>query len=434
MPHEAVELLSRYLQIDTTNPPGNEKKGVEFFAAVFEKENVGYRIYEAAPGRQSIRAMIPGTGERPALVLLNHIDVVAADAGEWREDPFGGKIKDGYIHGRGALDMKGQGILELLAFLEVKRRGWVPCRDLIFLAVADEEAGGKNGAAWLLEQHPQDFQAGLVLNEGGFGLHDTLPDRPLFLIAAAEKGVCRVRLTRTGPPGHGSTPHGDNALEKLVQALNRLLEKDNPFTVTPLVADYFRQLGTVWDFLKPYLADGQPETLIRVLSESGMAAIPQLAAMLQNTVSLNRLHAGHKINVIPAEATAELDVRLLPGTDPDAFVAEIKTRLADDKIQVEVMAKHAATQSPVGTEDFSILTEAHLKHFPEALVVASLLYGASDSRFFRDRGMACYGVCPMLISTRDLGRVHGVDERISTENMIRGTRVYIDIVRMLCRV
>lgn len=434
MPHEAVELLSRYLQIDTTNPPGNEQKGVEFFAAIFEKEGVDYKVYEAAPGRQSIRAVIPGTGERPALILLNHIDVVTANAAEWQEDPFSGKIKDGLIYGRGALDMKGHGILELLAFLEVKRKGWVPCRDLVFLAVADEEDGGKNGAAWLLEHHFQDFQAGLILNEGGFGLDDMLPDRPLFLIAAGEKGVCRVRLTRTGPPGHGSTPHGNNALEKLVQGLNRLLEKDNPFIVTALIGDYFKQLGAVWEFLKPYLDDGKPETLIRVLQDNGMAAIPQLAAMLKNTVSVNCLHAGDKVNVIPDEAVAELDIRLLPGTDPDAFVAEIKAQLADDEIQVELMEKHAATESPVDTEDFAILKEAHLKHFPDALVVASLLYGASDSRFFRDRGMACYGICPMLIGTRDLDRVHGVDERISTENMIQGTRAFIDIVRMLCRV
>jgi len=434
MKHEAVELLSRYLKIDTTNPPGDEIKGVEFFAAIFEKEDITYRVYEASPGRQSIRAVIPGTGERPALILLNHIDVVAANADEWQADPFGGQIKDGFIHGRGALDMKGQGILELLAFLEVKRQGWVPCRDLVFLAVADEEAGGKNGAAWLLEHYSRDFQAGLILNEGGFGLHDMLPDRPLFLIAAGEKGVCRVRLTRTGPPGHGSTPHGDNALEKLVQGLNRLLEKDTPFIVTPLIADHFKQLGAGWDFLKPYLADEQPETLIRVLSDSGMTAIPQLAAILKNTVSVNCLHAGDKINVIPDEAQAELDIRLLPGTDPDAFVEEIKAELGDDKIQVELMEKHAATQSPVDIEDFAILKEAHLRHFPDALVVASLLYGASDSRFFRDRGMACYGVCPMLIGTQDLSRVHGVDERISEENMITGTRVYTDIVRMLCRV
>jgi len=205
MKHEAVELLARYLKIDTTNPPGNEAKGVAFFAEILEKEEIAYKVYEASPGRSSISAVIPGSGRKGAVILLNHIDVVPARADEWRVDPFSGAIEDGFIYGRGALDMKGQGILELLAFLEVKRKGLAPCRDLIFLAVADEEAGGTNGVRYLLNHHGKEFQADLVINEGGFGLGNLLPDRPLFMIATAEKGVCRVKLTRSGPAGHGSS-------------------------------------------------------------------------------------------------------------------------------------------------------------------------------------------------------------------------------------
>ena len=212
MAHEAVELLSQYLQIDTTNPPGNEMRGVEFFARIFEKEGIVYKTYEACAGRGSIKAVIPGTGEKGAIILLNHIDVVPARTAEWSVHPFGGEIQDGFIHGRGALDMKGQGILELLAFLEVKRKGLTPCRDIIFLAVADEEAGAQNGVAYLLNNYADDFQADLVINEGGFGLNDLVPERPLFMISTAEKGVCRAKLTCSGPPGHGSMPHGDNAL------------------------------------------------------------------------------------------------------------------------------------------------------------------------------------------------------------------------------
>ena len=159
MSHEAVELLSQYLQIDTTNPPGNEKRGVAFFARIFEEEGIVYKTYEACAGRGSIKAVIPGTGEKGAIILLNHIDVVPARADEWSIHPFSGKIQDGFIHGRGALDMKGQGILELLAFLEVKRKGLTPCRDIIFLAVADEEAGAQNGVAYLLNNYADDFQA-----------------------------------------------------------------------------------------------------------------------------------------------------------------------------------------------------------------------------------------------------------------------------------
>jgi acetylornithine deacetylase/succinyl-diaminopimelate desuccinylase-like protein len=434
MKHEAVELLARYLKIDTTNPPGNEAKGVAFFAEILEKEEIAYKIYEASPGRSSIRAVIPGSGEKGAVILLNHIDVVPARADEWRVDPFSGAIEDGFIYGRGALDMKGQGILELLAFLEVKRKGLTPCRDLIFLAVADEEAGGTNGVRYLLNHHGKEFQADLVINEGGFGLGNLLPDRPLFMIATAEKGVCRVKLTRSGPAGHGSAPHGENALEKLVQGLSRLLEKDNPVIITPLIAEYFKQLATSWEFLKPYLQDGNPQTLIEILTQNGMLGIAQMAAMLKNTISLNLMQAGNKVNVIPSSAEAELDVRILPGTDPTTVVAAIKEHLADENIRVESTSASRASESSMDTQDFAIIKEVHLEHFPDALVVASLLFGASDSRFFREKGIPCYGVCPMLISLDDLDRVHGIDERISEENMIKGTGVFIDMVKRLCGV
>ncbi len=434
MKHEAVELLSRYLKIDTTNPPGNEDRGVAFFAGILEKEGIAYKTYEASPTRGSIRAVIPGTGEKGALILLNHMDVVPARADEWRFDPFGGDVKDGFIYGRGALDMKGQAVLELLAFLEFKRKGLRPGRDLIFLAVADEEAGGINGAQYLLNNHGKEFQADLVINEGGFGLSNVLPDRPLFMIATAEKGVCRVKLTRSGPPGHGSTPHGENALEKLVQGLSRLLEKENPVIITPLIAEYFKQLASSWEFLKPYCQDGQPDTLVEILTRSGMLDIPQMAAMLKNTISLNLMHAGNKVNVIPSSAEAELDIRLLPGTDPDAVIADIKDHLVDDAIQVESAGVSRASESSMDTEDFSTIKSVHLEHFPDALAVASLLFGASDSRFFREKGIPCYGVCPMLISLEDLGKIHGIDERISEENMIKGTEVFTDMVRKLCNV
>jgi len=433
MSHDAVELLSQYLQIDTTNPPGNEKRGVAFFARIFEEEGIDYKTYEASPGRSSIKAVIPGTGEKGAIILLNHIDVVPAKADEWSVHPFGGEVKDGFIYGRGALDMKSLGIMELLAFLEVKRQGLTPCRDLIFLAVADEETGGAQGAQYLLDQYPDEFQADLVLNEGGFGLNNVLANRPLFMIATAEKGVCQIRLTSTGPPGHGSTPHGDNALEKLVQGLNRVLSGDNPIIVTPQIAEYFKRLGTEWDFLKPYLKDGKTATLIDALTGSGMINVPQMSAMLRNTISLNILKSGDKANVIPSKAQAVLDIRLLPGTEPDAFIAEVKKRLADESIRIEPLKKSSASKSPMDTDDFATIKSVHMAHYPNALTVASLLFGASDSRFFRSKGIPCYGICPMLVSLEEFNRIHGIDERVSVDSMLEGIQVYTDMVKKLCR-
>jgi acetylornithine deacetylase/succinyl-diaminopimelate desuccinylase-like protein len=432
--HEAVELLSQYLQIDTTNPPGNENKGVEFLAGILEKEGLEYKIFEASPGRSSIKAVLPGTAEKGAVILLNHIDVVPARADEWSVDPFSGALKDGFIYGRGALDMKSLGILELLAFLEIKRQGLTPCRDIMFLAVADEETGGSQGAQYLLNTYPDEFRADLVINEGGFGVTDILADRPLFTIATAEKGICQVKLTRTGPPGHGSTPHGDNALEKMVAGLNRVLAKETPIVVTPLIAEYFKQLATEWEFLQPYLADGEAQTLIAALTQSGMIEVPQISAMLKNTVSLNRMRSGNKTNVIPSNAEAELDIRLLPGVEPDDVIADIKGLLADERIKVGTIKKARASESTMTTEDFAIINDVYHEHFPDALTVASLLFGASDSRFFRSRGIPCYGVCPLLISMEEFNRIHGIDERISEENMIRGTRMFTDIVKRLCRV
>ena len=434
MSHDAVELLSQYLQIDTTNPPGNENRGVAFFTRIFEAEGIAYKTYEASAGRGSIKAVIPGTGEKGPIILLNHIDVVPAKADEWSVHPFGGEVKDGFIYGRGALDMKSLGIMEMLAFLEVKKQGLTPCRDLIFLAVADEEAGGRQGVQYLLDQYPDDFQADLVLNEGGFGLNNVLANRPLFMIATSEKGVCQIRLTSTGPPGHGSTPHGNNALEKLVQSLNRVLSGDNPIIVTPQIAEYFKRLGTEWDFLKPYLKDGKAETLIDALTGSGMMNVPQMSAMLRNTISLNILKSGNKANVIPSKAQAELDIRLLPGTEPDAYIAEVKKQLADESIRIEPLKKSSASKSPMDTDDFATIKSVYLAHYPNALTVASLLFGASDSRFFRSKGIPCYGVCPMLVSLEEFNRVHGIDERVSAESMLEGIQVYTDMVKKLCRV
>ena len=270
MAHEAVELLSRYLKINTANPPGYEADAAAFFAKIFDAEGIAYKTYEPAPGRVSVRGVLPGTGEKRPIVLLNHIDVVPAQADEWSVDPFGGEIKDGFVYGRGALDMKGHGIMELMALLNLKRQGVKLNRDLIFMAVADEETGGHKGAKYLLDNHPEDFKADLVINEGGMGATDMLPDRPVFLIATAEKGTNWYKLICEGPPGHASAPHGNNALERLVHGLSKLLAEPQPVTITPLIAEHFKVLAAGWSFLKPYLEDGNPDTLAEILKQNGL--------------------------------------------------------------------------------------------------------------------------------------------------------------------
>jgi len=437
MQHESIELLSQYLQIDTTNPPGNEYKGTAFFADIFEKEGVAYTVYEpegaAGKGRCSISARIAGSGQDDPLILLNHIDVVPAEKDQWSCDPFGGEVRNGFIHGRGALDMKCQGIMELLAFLSVLRSGRVPKRDIVFLAVADEEVGGVYGADFILKNHSEEFSSGLVLNEGGYGVVNLLPDgRPLILIAAAEKATNWMQISAQGPPGHGSVPQPDNALERLVRGLNRLQQMENPITITETTAEYFKRLAEAWDFLRPYQADGREETLIKCLIDSGLADIPQVSATIRNTVSTNVMAAGGSVNVIPSRAEAKLDVRILPGQDPEAFKARIEEQLADDGLSVSFIACDRALASPYDTPAFAAMEAVFKRRFPEAVVTPFLVFGSTDSRFFREKGLTSYGVCPVMLAMEDIQMVHGIDEKISEENMILGTDIYTEIVATLC--
>ncbi len=435
---ETIDLTCAYLRINTTNPPGNETAAAAFFADIFKKEGIAYTIWESKPGRGSIMAKIPRdpgakTPDPGPLVLMHHSDVVPANRAEWSFDPFGGEIIDGYICGRGTLDTKGLGIMELMAFLAAKREGLKLTRDLVFLAAADEEMGGDWGADWLFKNHYDQIKATLVINEGGIGVSDLIAGKSLHMVATGEKGLCWLELTRTGPPGHGSTPHGQNSLEKLNLALSRLLAAPIPYDVKPAVAEYFRNLARGWAFLKPFGDDGRPETLIRLLTETGLIANPQLSAMLKNTISLNVMNAGDKTNSIPGSSVAHLDTRLLPGDDMEAFVAWIKKTLADDEIQIKYLHTAAANQSPFDTEPYRVITEVMEHHCPGSVVTPSLLTGGSDSRFYRDKGVPTYGIFPAVVPMADVtGMIHGVDEKISIDNMITGTLVITDIVKKLC--
>jgi acetylornithine deacetylase/succinyl-diaminopimelate desuccinylase-like protein len=429
---EAVSLLSKYIRIDTSNPPGNEAAAAEFFADIFSREGIEYKTYEAAPGRVSVRAALRGSGKKGAVILLNHMDVVPANPSEWSFDPFGGEIRDGFVCGRGALDMKGLGIIELMAFLAVKREGIPLDRDLIFLAVADEEALGYLGAKYLLESHPEDFKADLVINEGGFGIVDMLASGPLLMISTGEKGPCWLTLTRRGMPGHGSMPHDNNALEKMIEALHRLKSEPQPVKIIPLVAGYFRALARGMEILKPFEEDGREETLVRILNESGLINLPQISAMVRNTVSANMMNAGVKTNVIPDSATAELDVRVLPGQGVGEMIQRVTTALADEAIEIDSSRATGAGESPSDNEYFSIISEVMQESFPGSVVAPLLMTGTSDSRFFRERGVPSYGVFPVLIPMEHVSTVHGTDEMLSVENLNRGVEVFTRLVKRLC--
>lgn len=430
---EAVGLLRDYLRLDTTNPPGNESRGVDFFARIFEAEGIPYESVESAPGRGNIWARLKG-GSKPALMLLHHMDVVPADESFWSRPPLSGDIQDGYIHGRGALDTKGLGILQLQAFLALHRMGTPLNRDVIFMATADEEAGGFFGAGWLAENRPELFEGvGLLLNEGGGGrIQD---GKAQFGIEVTQKVPLWIRLIATGEPGHGSTPRAASAVTRLVQALSRIHEHQFPAKINPAVDAYFKAIA-------PYADSPWQEAFMdlgsAVKNPSFLAELQEynrsFNSLIRNTCSITRLDASNKINVIPPSATAEIDCRLVPHQDPEEFLDILRLIINDPSVTIETIMAFTPAVSKTDTVLYQAIERVCKRNFPDAPVIPSVVTGFTDSHFFRDKGIACYGFSPVLIPLEDYSGVHGNNERISVENIKLGTRLTLEILQEVVQI
>lgn len=429
---EAVSLLSRYIQIDTTNPPGNEINAAQFFKEVFDREGIEARIIESAPGRGNIYAKLRGSGAKKAVMLLNHMDVVPADAKLWKEAPFSGTVKDGYIWGRGALDMKGPAIAELMTLLALKRNNVALRGDVIFLGTADEEAGGALGAGFLLEKHSDLFEnVGVVLNEGGGVRLGSDGKVQSYSVSVAEKTPLWFRLIASGVPGHGSTPGRDAAVDKLVLALGRLLAYRAPIKVVPEVQKFFADTAG----REPESRRRQYQDLRTALKDPAFAADftsnPRNNASVRNTISVTRLMASDKINVIPAQASADIDARLLPGEDPQAFIGEMRRVIGDESIKIEVLLSFPAAASPAYPEAMKAIEELAKTHDNDAPVVAPLVRGFTDCHFFRAKGIPCLGFMPLRNIPSEEGLVHGVNERISLDSLRAGLQSLYELVHKL---
>ena len=428
---EAVSLLSRYIQIDTTNPPGNEIKAAQFFKQIFDREGIEARIIESAPGRGNIYARLRGSGAKKAVMLLNHMDVVPADAKLWKEAPFSGTVKDGDIWGRGALDMKGPGIAELMALLTLKRNRVVLQGDVIFLGTADEEAGGALGAEFLLEKHSELFaNVGVVLNEGGGVRLGSDGKVQSYSVSVAEKTPLWLRLIATGAPGHGSTPVREAAVDRLVLALGRLVAYQTPIKVVPEVQKFFADSAGE----EPESHRGKYHDLRAALEDPGFAAdftrSTRNNASVRNTIAITRLSASDKVNVIPAQASADIDIRLLPGEDPQAFIAEVRRVIGDENIKIEVLLSFPAAVSPAHPEAMKAIEELARTHDHGTPVMAPLVRGFTDCHFFRAYGIPCLGFMP-LRNVASEGLVHGIDERISVDSLRLGIRALYELVHKL---
>jgi acetylornithine deacetylase/succinyl-diaminopimelate desuccinylase-like protein len=426
---EAMALLSRYIQIDTTNPPGNEIKAAQFFKAIFDKENIESRIIESQPGRGSIFARLKGDGTKKSLVLLNHMDVVPAEASLWKEPPFSGVIKDGVIWGRGSLDDKGAAIMELAAMLALKRQNISLRGDLIFLGTADEEAGGALGAGYVLDKHFELFKnVGLVFNEGGGIRVDETGRARLYNVSVAEKTPLWLKLTASGAPGHGSTPSGNMAVNKLIAALSRVMNYQTPIRVMPEVQQYYADTAMNEAPERRERYNDLRKALEDPIFRAEFIKDPRNSGNVRNTIAITGVKGSDKTNVIPAFATAELDVRLLPGEAPDVFLNELRKVVADESIKFEVLLSFPAATSPPHPEALKVISEFARSHDPGAVVVAPLVRGFTDCHFFREKAIPCLGFMPHRSTPSSEGLVHGVDERASLESLRFGIRAMFEIV------
>lgn len=418
---EATGLLREYLRIDTSNPPGHEALAVEFLAGILSADGIPVDIAESAPGRSNLIAHLgPPTGR---VCLLNHTDVVPVERHYWEVDPFGGEVRDGVIWGRGALDMKGMGILELMVFLLLKRQGVPLARGVTFLAAADEEAGSAFGIGWLAEHRPEWLDADLVINEGAYGLTGRqMKDAIVFQVAPAEKVPLWVKLTVRGRPGHGSVPHGDNCADHLVRALERVSRWSHQLRVTPVMRAHMEALESAG------VVRSSKERDILSSAERN----PALRARLGNTVSLTTIHTGIKVNVIPAEASATLDCRLLPDVDSDQFLADLAANIDDSRVQLEVLNRYEGAESPLDVEFVRVVRSVITDMVEGAKFAPEMTSGFTDSRIYRKLGIPAYGFVPCLVSPEELAGIHGHNERISVENLRLGMQVLYEVVRRMC--
>jgi acetylornithine deacetylase/succinyl-diaminopimelate desuccinylase-like protein len=430
---EALELFIQYLKIDTTNPPGAEIRAAQFFADICKREGIEHQVFEPFPGRGTIWARLRGDGSKRPVILLNHTDVVPHDKDFWTVEAFGGAIKDGFIYGRGAMDMKSLGMAQFVTLLTLKRARVPLKRDVIFLATADEETGGQNGAGWFAKNR-RELIAGaeFLFNEGGNNIVDPNGRVVAIGVGPSEKAPAWLRLTATGEPGHGSTPRADSSVNRLLRALNRLLDYTPPIRLTPVVEQSFHSIAPLLPaqqaakYANIHEAIKDPEFSRQLENDSFARSI------IRNTISITMLQGSNKINVIPPAASAEIDTRLVPGEKLDRWIAELRGVIKDDTIKIEPILSFEANASPTDSELVKSVAVAGKRRYPEAIISYPVLAGFTDSHYFRDLGVMSYGFSPFVAPPRELGGgYHGNDERIGKKAYVEGVRFFYEVIERL---
>jgi len=429
----AVDLMQQYLRVNTSNPPGNEIEAARFLKKIFDQHGIENEIFEYKPGRANIIARLKGNGSKRPIILLSHTDVVTAEPASWEVDPFAGVIKNNSIYGRGALDMKGEGLLHLMTMILLKREGPPLSRDVIFIGTADEEVDDE-GSLWMIANKADLFKnAEYLLTEGGDNLLEGNTVK-LVGVDVAEKAPFWLRLTATGLPGHGSRPVADSATNRLIRAMNRILDWEAPVKLLPAVEQFFKDIAPLQqEPLRAQFANIR-ESLKNPDFAKALTSQREFNFLIRNTISITMLSGSKQTNVIPNAATCNLDVRLLPGESPDEFLKALRSVIADPSIKIENVNRFKQpNSSPIDTELFSLIARKTKEKHRGAVVTTKMLSGYTESQLYRQLGIVAYGWAPIYTTPEEDEGVHGNNERISVKNVREGTRELYEIVRDISR-
>src|SRR5438445_934183 len=455
--NEATALLQQYVAIDTSNPPGDTRKTADFLTTIFRREGIPVTRYESAAGKSIVYARLKATVSPPAgkaIVLLHHMDVVPADRGRWRTDPFTPTIKTADrgagpagvsddLWARGAFDMKGQGVAHILAFLELKRQGVPLARDVILLAEPDEEVGGAMGARWMIANHYAELDPEYVIDEGGVGSPDLFaPGKLVYGISVAEKKIVWLKVRAEGIAGHGSQPNDQNPNDRLVKALARLLEDRSPerLALRPNQIPALRpnQTPARRPNQRPVARGFQPSgpSIVDVMRANiGTFAQNKFTNAIQrSTIALTWFRSGvgepPKINVIPSIAEAGLDCRVLPGTTKDQWMEEVRRRLGDPSLKLELINESDdPIVTPHDTPLYRNLEAAIKSRHRDALVSPILIPYGTDSNAFRPKGVKSYGIFPAIVSAEAVASMHGDAERVPLDAVTEAAQVLFEALR-----
>jgi acetylornithine deacetylase/succinyl-diaminopimelate desuccinylase-like protein len=437
---ETVEHLRAMIRMNTTNPPGNEILVARYLDSTLKAEGIETHLFEPAKGRAAFVARLKGNGSKQPVVIMAHMDVVGVEREKWSVDPFAAEIRDGYIYGRGAFDDKGMLASELQTMLLLKRhiidKGGTLSRDVILVANSDEEAGGEYGMGWLIENHPDLVRGEFALNEGG-RTRIVNGKRLYVAVQNTEKVSHALTVTARGPGGHASIPLKGNAIVRLGRALAAIGDHKEPILINPTTREFFGRLAKVWpdSAEKRAMADvvsRDPRRIRR--GASILERTPVFNAVLRNGISATLVDGGIRVNVIPTEAEATLNVRTLPGESIDSVVARLNRKINDPLVTITVKDRGLdAPASDFNSPMFEALTSVVAELDPSMIVVPYMSTGATDSARLRAWGMQAFGVLPYPMAPDDEERMHGNDERLSIEALEFGTKMIYGAVLRVAR-